>query len=93
MTRRQSDPGKEMGVVAVVAMAVCCGLPLLLGATSLAVTGVVFGSSVVVIGAVTLAVFAFGRARTRARNGDDCCDPTQQQWSADRRASESRPHP
>ncbi|WP_208027878.1 hypothetical protein [Rhabdothermincola sediminis] len=92
MTRPQSDPGKEMGVMAVVAMAVCCGIPLLLGATSLAVTGVVFGSSVVVIGAVALAVFAFGRARTRARDGEDCCDPTQQR-SAVRRASEPRPHP
>jgi len=92
MTKRQSDPGKEMGVVAVVAMAVCCGIPLLVGATSLAVTGLVFGSSVAAIGAVALVVFAFGRARTRVRDSQDCCDPTQQD-PADRQANEPRLHP
>ncbi len=73
---RADNETKNMGAMAVVAMAVCCGIPLLLGATSLAATGLVLGSSVLLIAGVGLCAFAFGRARSRKRRGDDCCDPT-----------------
>lgn len=91
---RPADPAKDVGIMAVLAMAVCCGVPLLLGTTSLAITGAVFGSSVVVIGAVALAVLAFGRGRSRARDADDCCDPVgNRRAGPDRTARDMRPRP
>ena len=80
MTHRGSNQSvgssrKEVGVMALVATAVCCGIPLLLGATSLALAGLAAGSTVVVIAAVAVGVVAVGRVRSRTVGGRACCPP------------------
>lgn len=70
-----SSEAAAAGGFAIVAMIVCCAIPLLAGATSLAVTGVVFGSTIAVIGAAALGVFIVARARRRVRTGEECCEP------------------
>ena len=70
-----SSSRKEVGVMALVATAVCCGIPLLLGATSLAVAGLAAGSTVVVLAAVAVGVLAVGRIRSRTVGCQACCPP------------------
>ena len=61
--------------MALVATAMCCGIPLLLGAISLAGAGLAAGSTVVVIAAVAIGVVAIGRVRSRTVGGQACCPP------------------
>lgn len=61
---------KDLGILAAVSLAVCCGMPLLLGAATLAATGVLVGSLAVVALGIGLVAVAVGRAARHRRVGD-----------------------
>ncbi len=68
------EPGGGLAAVAAVGLAVCCGLPILLG-TGIAIgaAGVVLGSAVVIAVGAVLAAWGWRRLQQR-RGGKFCGD-------------------
>jgi hypothetical protein len=72
---------KELGIMAALGVGVCCGLPLLLGAATLAATGVLVGSLGIVAAGVALIVIAGRRITRRSRDASDaCCTPEARRY-------------
>lgn len=67
---------KELGILAALGLGVCCGLPLLLGAATLAATGVLVGGLAAAAGIIALVVAVGRLARRRADRADACCPPS-----------------
>ncbi|QQE47801.1 hypothetical protein I6H91_06255 [Micrococcus luteus] len=79
--------GLLLGAGAVLLMALCCGLPLLVAGGLLAGVGGILGSPWVLgtgIALVALVVLVVARRRARsARNGHDCCPPSESAHDTD----------
>lgn len=71
--------GRDLGILAVVGVAVCCGLPVLVGAGALAAIGGVLRNAWIVVAAVivVIGVAVFAVRRQRSNSADACCPPTQ----------------
>lgn len=65
--------------MAVVGVAVCCGLPVLVGAGALAAIGGVLRNDWIVVAAVivVIGVTVFAIRRQRSNSTDACCPPTR----------------
>lgn len=71
MSDNRETPAGFLGLLGV-GMAVCCGLPLLLGAgIAIGAAGIALGSGLVIAAGVAAAVWGL---RRRAARADDCCD-------------------
>lgn len=83
MSRNQTPRGRsretserQIGLLAVVGVAVCCGLPVVVGAGALAAIGGVLCNLWVITAAVVLAVVTIAYfSRRRRAPGADCCPP------------------
>lgn len=64
---------KELGIIAALAVAVCCGLPVLLGAATVAVTGVLVGSTLIAVVGIGLSVAAWAKLARRRRAHQAAC--------------------
>jgi mercuric ion transport protein len=74
---RKQGSGLGLGLFALVAMALCCALPVLVGAGALAAIGGVVGNIWVIAAAVVVAVGTLGYFASRRRaNAADCCAPS-----------------
>lgn len=71
--------GRDLGIMAVVGVAVCCGLPVLVGAGTLAAIGGVLRNAWIVVAAVivVIGVAVFAVRRQRSSSTDACCPPSR----------------
>ncbi len=74
MSQRSSGTG--LGVMAAVAMVICCALPALIGAGVLATVGAAICNPLVILAGLIVLAGAVGYALRRHRRGQACAPPT-----------------
>lgn len=73
----QKTSDRDIGIMAALGLAVCCGLPLLLTAGAIAAIGGFLRSPWVIAAGLVLAISAVAYARARRRAGCACELPDQ----------------
>lgn len=82
MNERPSAAGR--GLMAAVALVVCCALPALIGAGFLATVGGVLRNPLIILAGIVVLAGAVGYAWRRRQRGQVCVPPTRERSATER---------